>query len=306
MKKTIGLIGFLGCLLLLTLFAHVTFCEEIEFFNKPLEKQSSRERAYNRAYLHEQTKEMNEEDRMTFLINLLTDPETCHLPREELIAKGQSVIPTVRDIAVDTTAHLTIRAEALAILSSLKDPIVAGALDRDPIISKYWIFAHNMYDADNIYIMYENYRRLQLVNKSRSEQVEFLIGEIKKADEKAQKHGLILRNLLMELAPDCVVPLCEIFSDATNKQYSRLESIIILSELKNDTCIEAALNAVKDATETELIHARAIHYLEVVGDKSAIPILEEFAKNWKPKEGGLYRLDRYAKEAIAKILEREK
>ncbi|MEW6027203.1 MAG: hypothetical protein AB1599_07910, partial [Planctomycetota bacterium] len=170
-----------------------------EFINRPVEKLSQKAKSINKNYMDKQLTSYKQEEKLSFLLALLDNQETCFLPREYFVEMGEVVRLPLRNIVMDVKRPITTRAEGLAVLAKLKDnnKDVISVVEKDPVLKRSITAYEDIYAPSGV-IFQMSYLDLKAVDLKNDARINFLISCLK------DPIGSVARRKLIEIGSDAV------------------------------------------------------------------------------------------------------
>ena len=266
------------------------------FVNKPWQTLTDDEREQNMAYVNNVTGKNQEI--IDPLIALLTDPQTCFLPREALMRLGSDAVVILRQLVKEDARPLVVRSEALSILAELGDCKTAELLEKDPLIRKN-ITSYDEVHHSAKYIFQVQYVKLKLHGLSRNKKADVLTQLLK---EECCVY-VVMKELAL-LGKDATEFVVKILNSKEAPYLSRLTALNVITEIHDPKAAPFVMQVLQDRNEKDQLRALAANALGIMGDTGVIEMMQLAAEEWNPAGNTGYDVRAAVEKAVKALREK--
>lgn len=271
--------------------------EEKPFVNKPWQTLTEEEKEQNKAYVARVTGKNQET--IDPLISLLTDPQTCFLPREALKRLSVEAVNVLRKLVKDDSRPLVVRSEALSVLAELGDRRAVELLEKDPLIRKT-ITTYEQLHRPELYTFQAQYVNLKLYGLSRREKANVLAQLLEE-----ESCIYVAKRELALLGKDATDFAVRVFNNKEAPYLSRLLALNVIKEIEDPKAAPFVMRVLQDHNEKDQLRELAAHTLGVIGNTSYVDTMQQVSEEWRPGKETGYDVRAAVEKAVRALMKKD-
>ena len=270
---------------------------EKPFVNKPWQTLTEEEKEQNKAYVARVTGKNQET--IDPLISLLTDPQTCFLPREALKRLSVDAVNVLRKLVKDDSRPLVVRSEALSVLVELGDRGAVELLEKDPLIRKT-ITAYEQLHRPELHTFQTQYVNLKLYGLSRREKANVLAQLLEE-----ENCIYVAKRELALLGKDATDFAVQVFNNKEALYFSRLQALNVIKEIEDPKAAPFVMRVLQDHDEKDQLRELAAHTLGVIGNTSYVDTMQQVSEEWRPGKETGYDVRAAVEKAVRALMKKD-